>query len=58
MVVAETTNTDLVHTAPHEVARYERLYDRLRQATLPALESISLLADTADRLSEQAGPNT
>lgn len=58
MVVAENANTDLVHTVPGEVAKYERLHDRLRQATLPALESLSLLADTADRLSEQAGYDT
>jgi transcriptional regulator with XRE-family HTH domain len=58
MVAAENTNTDLTHTTSAEVARYERLYDRLRQATLPALESLLLLADTADRLSERAGLNT
>lgn len=29
---------------------------RLREAALPALESLSLLTDAADRLSEQAGP--
>lgn len=55
LVVAETSNY-LVHTTPDEVAGYERLHDRLRQATLPALESLSLLTDTADRLNEQAGP--
>lgn len=55
LVVAETSNC-LVHTTPDEVAGYERLHDRLRQATLPALESLSLLTDTADRLNEQAGP--
>ena len=54
LVVAEASNC-LVHTTPDEVAGYERLHDRLRQAALPALESLSLLMDTADRLSEQAG---
>ncbi|MEU5993648.1 helix-turn-helix transcriptional regulator [Spirillospora sp. NPDC047418] len=58
MVVAENTNTDLIHTTPEEVAKYERLHGRLREATLPALESLSLLAGTADRLSEQAGHDT
>ncbi|NEA29004.1 Scr1 family TA system antitoxin-like transcriptional regulator [Actinomadura bangladeshensis] len=58
MVVAENANTDLIHTIPEEVAKYERLHDRLREATLPALESLSLLAGTADRLSEQAGHDT
>jgi hypothetical protein len=58
MVVAENTNTDVIHTAPDQVAQYERLNDRLRQATLPALESLSLLADTADRLNERAGLDT
>ncbi|WP_428831276.1 hypothetical protein [Actinomadura chokoriensis] len=56
-MVAETSNC-LVHNTPDEVAFYERLHDRLRQAALPALESLSLLTDTADRLSEQAGPVT
>ncbi|NVI88366.1 helix-turn-helix transcriptional regulator [Actinomadura sp. BRA 177] len=55
LVVAETSNC-LVHNTPDQVAVYERLHDRLRQAALPALESLSLLTDTADRLSEQAGP--
>ncbi|WP_160574002.1 helix-turn-helix domain-containing protein [Actinomadura physcomitrii] len=55
LVVAETSSC-LVHTTPEEVAGYERIHDRLRQATLPALESLSLLTDTADRLNEQAGP--
>ena len=58
MIVAENANTDLIHTAPGEVAKYERIHDRLRAATRPALESLSLLADTADRLSEQAGQDT
>jgi transcriptional regulator with XRE-family HTH domain len=53
MAVAETGHTDLVHTLPHEVARYERQYERLQQVSLPALESLSLLADAADRLSEE-----
>lgn len=55
LVVAENANTCLVHTEPPEVAEYERYFDRLRDASLPALESISLLADTADQLSEEAG---
>ncbi|GAA0600952.1 helix-turn-helix domain-containing protein [Actinomadura livida] len=55
LVVAETSNR-LVHTTPDEVKGYDRLHDRLRQAALPSLESLSLLTDTADRLSEQAGP--
>ncbi|GAA1866868.1 hypothetical protein GCM10009736_37880 [Actinomadura bangladeshensis] len=37
---------------PNKAAEYERLHDRLRQAALPALERLSLLTDTADRLSE------
>ncbi|MQY05436.1 helix-turn-helix domain-containing protein [Actinomadura macrotermitis] len=55
LVVAETSNC-LVHTTLDEVTGYERLHDRLREAALPALESLSLLTDTADRLNEQAGP--
>src|SRR5690606_36809113 len=55
LVVAEMSNC-LYHTTPEEVAGYERIHDRLRQAALPALESLSLLTDTADRLNEQAGP--
>ncbi|GAA4240403.1 helix-turn-helix transcriptional regulator [Actinomadura meridiana] len=55
LVVAENATTCLVHTEPDEVAEYERYFQRLREATLPALESLSLLADTADRLTEEAG---
>jgi hypothetical protein len=58
MVVAETTTTDLILTDPPEVAKYEQLYDRLSQGALPALESLSRLADTADRLTEQIGSGT
>ena len=58
MVVAENANTDLIHTVPEEVAKYEILHDRLREATLPALESLSLLGEMADRLNEQAGHDT
>lgn len=56
MAVIETGRTDLVHTASREVAEYEHLYERLRQVSLPALESLSLLADMADRLDEEADP--
>ncbi|MFA1540986.1 helix-turn-helix domain-containing protein [Actinomadura monticuli] len=53
IAVAESLSACTVHASPEEVAKYERLHNRLREATLPALESISLLAETADRLSEQ-----
>ncbi|MFD0857029.1 helix-turn-helix domain-containing protein [Actinomadura adrarensis] len=56
IVIAETS-THLVHTDREEVEWYVRLHARLRQAALPSLESLSLMADTADRLTEQAGPN-
>ncbi|MFC5753638.1 helix-turn-helix domain-containing protein [Actinomadura rugatobispora] len=58
MVVSEMFTTDLVLTKPEEVASYERHYDRLSQAALPALESLSHFADTADRLNEQIGSGT
>jgi transcriptional regulator with XRE-family HTH domain len=57
MVVTENANSSIVHVMPDEVAKYERLHDRLRQASLPALETLSLLADMADRLSDQIGPD-
>lgn len=53
VIIVETTATHLIHTSPQEMARYERLHERLRSASLPALESISLLADTANALSER-----
>jgi hypothetical protein len=58
MVATENANSSNVHTAPHDVAKYERFHDRLWQASLPALETLSLLADMAERLSDQIGPNT
>ncbi|MBE1534581.1 helix-turn-helix domain-containing protein [Actinomadura algeriensis] len=55
IAVAESVSSCTIHAQPEEVAQYERLHDRLREAALPALDSLSLLADTADRLSEQVG---
>lgn len=54
MVVAETAANDPIYTAPEEVAMFERLYDHLWHASLPTLESLSLLAEHADRFTEQA----
>jgi hypothetical protein len=58
MAMADTAHTNYVHTAPGEVASYEHLYKRLRQAALPELESLSLLEETAYRLGEQMGSAT
>jgi transcriptional regulator with XRE-family HTH domain len=49
MALAETVNTDLVHSEPAEVARYARHYGRLWDAALSPTKSIAHLEATAGR---------
>lgn len=50
MAVADTVNTDLIYTEPEEVALYMSHYNRLRQASLPAADSLTLLAKISGQL--------
>ncbi|WP_289008747.1 helix-turn-helix transcriptional regulator [uncultured Thermomonospora sp.] len=58
LAIAETSTADVIHIDPKEVASYEQLYDRLHRASLPPLESISMLARVAEELDEQEGSTT
>ncbi|SEG52790.1 DNA-binding transcriptional regulator, XRE-family HTH domain [Thermomonospora echinospora] len=55
MAIADTVNTDVVHTATTEVARYIELYQRLRDASLSAVSSLTFLEEAANRLAKMAG---
>ncbi|WP_021596702.1 helix-turn-helix domain-containing protein [Actinomadura welshii] len=54
VAVADTVNTDVAHTDEPEVARYVELYRRLRDASLSAVSSLTLLEQAAKRLSRLA----
>ena len=55
MAVADTVNTDIVHTDAEEVRRYIELHRRLWDASLSEVKSLSLLEATANRLAKLAG---
>lgn len=55
MAVAETVNTDLIYTEPHETIRYTGHYDRLRRASLSLADSLVFLRKTADQLINETG---
>ncbi len=52
VVAVDTVTSDLVLTEPAEVAPYEELYTRLRDAALPPADSIDLLVTAAKLLPE------
>ncbi|WP_433469951.1 Scr1 family TA system antitoxin-like transcriptional regulator [Spirillospora sp. CA-128828] len=55
MAVADTVNTDIVHSEVEDVRRYIELHKRLWDASLSEVKSLSLLDATANRLSRLAG---
>jgi len=58
LAVVDTVTTDLVLTQRGEVARYTRMYNRLRDAALSREDSTAFLERVANRLSQQAGSGT
>jgi hypothetical protein len=52
VVAVDTVTSDLVLTEPSEVAPYQELYTRLRDAALPPTDSLDLLANAAKMLSD------
>ena len=50
VVAIDTVTSDLVLTDPAEVASYEQLYTRLRDAALPPADSLDLLTKAATEL--------
>ncbi|WP_030176534.1 helix-turn-helix domain-containing protein [Spirillospora albida] len=52
MAIADTVNSDIVHTKEAEVGRYIELYKRLREASLSSVRSLSLLEEAARELDD------
>ncbi len=52
VVAVDTVTSDLILTAKDQVAPYDRLYERLREAALPPEESIELLTKAAAGLAD------
>ena len=50
VVAIETVTSDLILTAPDEIASYDKLYTRLRDAALTPADSLTLLAKAATQL--------
>lgn len=53
VVAIDTVTSDVVLTEPDQVAPYEQLYTRLREAALPQPDSLDLLTTTATTLPEE-----
>jgi len=53
VVAIDTVTSDLILTEPDQVAPYEKLYERLRDAALPAADSLELLTKAAAELPDQ-----
>lgn len=56
LAVVDTATTDLMLTERHDVDRYTKQYDRLREAALSPDDSVALLGQVLGRLNDQAGP--
>ena len=52
VVAVDTVTSDLILTAKDQVAPYDRLYERLREAALPPDDSIELLTKAAAELAD------
>jgi transcriptional regulator with XRE-family HTH domain len=52
IVAVDTVTSDLILTAKDQVAPYDRLYERLREAALPPEDSIELLTKAAAELAD------
>ena len=53
VVAIDTVTSDLILTEPDQVAPYEKLYARLRDAALPPADSLELLTKAASELLEK-----
>jgi transcriptional regulator with XRE-family HTH domain len=53
VVAIDTVTSDLILTEPAEVAPYDKLYSRLRDAALPEADSLRLLTKAATELPSQ-----
>ncbi|MFG2018269.1 helix-turn-helix domain-containing protein [Actinomadura geliboluensis] len=55
IALADTVKADVVHTDPVDVKRYVEMYERIRDASLSAVSSLTLLENVADELVGLAG---
>jgi transcriptional regulator with XRE-family HTH domain len=55
VVAVDTVTSDLVLTDPAEVGHYLTLYQRIREASLPASDSLDFLAAVAEELPHETG---
>lgn len=55
IALADTVKADVVHTDPADVKRYVEMYERIRDASLSAVSSLTLLEDVAVELANLAG---
>ena len=53
VVAIDTVTSDLILTEPDQVTPYEKLFERLRDAALPAADSLELLTKAAAELPDQ-----
>jgi transcriptional regulator with XRE-family HTH domain len=58
IAVVDTVTADLILTKRGELARYNAMYDRLREAALSPEDSIAFLERVANRVTHQAGSGT
>jgi transcriptional regulator with XRE-family HTH domain len=58
IAVIDTVTTDLVLSQRSEVARYAGIYNRLREAALSRVDSVTFLDQVANRLADQTGSRT
>ncbi|MEO5878010.1 MAG: helix-turn-helix transcriptional regulator [Streptosporangiaceae bacterium] len=56
MAVDAMLSADHVHTAPERVAPYLRRYETVRNAALSGTNSLRLLSELADEITDKAGP--
>lgn len=53
VVAIDTVTSDLILTDPAEVAPYDQLYARLRDAALPPADSLDLITTAATQLPDK-----
>jgi transcriptional regulator with XRE-family HTH domain len=53
VVAIDTVTSDLILTEPDQVTAYEKLYERLRDAALPPVDSLDLFTKAAAELPDQ-----
>jgi hypothetical protein len=58
MAAVQTVSAELFYTEPHEVARYARRYDYVRNASLSEVGSLSFLSELADQIVAEMGFRT